>query len=194
MPLGDWLTWHQTSGDPSSQRLYRTPRTFGRGAPYHVGLELKTRERGDGQGGSSGIFQKSVTQAFRARGGLMEYLHEAGHGLRYGGGAVIPAIFTTAQLVATEHDLGRADLETGELPEIAAEVHPWLWYDHNLSQDLKPSISRPPAAEPPQPKSQVLRNALERDMARSVAIVRADGIDDFLRVLGADLEASNPLL
>ena len=153
--------------------------TFG---TYHLGLELKTHQKGDGEfhGGKSTISQ-AVTQVLRGTSGLINYLAESKHGssqqqqlIRF-----IPAIFTTANLWVTEADLSSAELSTGDLPMDAVNLKKvaWIWYTHNRSPALQnnyekyrdPSVSR----------------ALKYEFERSIAMVSSDGIEKFL---GFDLE------
>lgn len=96
---------------------------------------------------------------------------------QYAGGAVVPAIFTTASLVASETELAGADFKTGRMSDSDGAQKTWLWYDHNLTSRLRPSL--PPAPRETLDNADLLL-ALDRDMTKSVAIVTPDGIEAFL--------------
>jgi hypothetical protein len=103
------------------------------------------------------------------------------HAKKYAGGAVVPAIFTTASLASTETELARAaNYKTGRMTESDGAQKTWLWYDHNLTSRLRPSL-------PPAPREKLddadLLLALDRDITKSVAIVTPGGIEEFLGIL-----------
>ena len=176
-PRADFLHWDQ------ERRLYRVAKYFGNpGPPYDTGVPVK---------GDDKDFDHSLTQVFRGRSGLIEEL--AGiEGLRYGGGAVVPVIFTTATLVTTETKLSEADVATGDLPLTAVQSKQWIWYDYRLSRSLRPDVPLwVNSAQGIGPtKSQYLDRELAHNARKSVAIVRVEGLQDFLRALAISLEAS----
>jgi hypothetical protein len=89
--------------------------------------------------------------------------------------------------VTTESELRGADLATGLLSNpVEAVVTPWLWFHHNLSGDLRPKL---PLVIEGQQKG-TLRETLDREMTRSIAIVSPDGVKSFLNNLPLFVEHS----
>jgi hypothetical protein len=106
---------------------------------YHLGFELRTQEHGDG-GGKDKELDGAIAQAYRGASGLLQHL--AYSGLYRGAGhpfAVVPVIFTTAELFVTDAELADAEITTGNLAEIPVAPVPWLWFQMNLSKSLRPS-------------------------------------------------------
>jgi hypothetical protein len=201
-PVVDHLYW---SNDETGERrnLRRQVREFGPTirAPFHIAVEWKEKvpkdgnETDDQKGREPKSLETAATQVLRARGGLIEDL--AGrNSLRYGGGAIVPVIFTNAELIATDDDIAESDLSTGTVPRaLQAQSADWLWYNSNLSAILRPSTPREVApADVAQVKSMALSRTLRMDVTRSIAIVRTTGIEAFLRDLAIDLaHDSDPL-
>lgn len=145
---------------------------------------------GSGEGRSrEGAIEDALAQALRGVGGLLEKLR--GDSGRYSDEEkvfrFIPVVFTTAELWVGDIDLGSADLRTGKLPEGAtAKPVTWLWFVHNRTPRLTPLA--PPAVRG-QALSTDLRLALRSDSARAVAIVGANGVDEFYKSPLPDWEA-----
>jgi hypothetical protein len=152
---------------------------------YHLGFQLRTNQKGDGTGQRHSAINEAVTQALRSTSGIMNYLSSDVDLLKESKGTaiLIPVIFTTAQLWTTDVDLGKADLESGnlDLDAVKAQTVDWIWFTHNRSPELSP--------EPRMLKPQVsdlmrsinrFSDALRHEFARSVAIVSTTGIDNFL--------------
>jgi hypothetical protein len=110
--------------------------------PYHIGLEMKTQQRGDGMGSGKSAIDTALAQVFRGASGLMNLLaNQPDFALRGSDPTfVVPVIFTTAELHAVDDDLSGADLQTGDLSNLTTRELPHLWFEMNLSRDLRPSV------------------------------------------------------
>jgi hypothetical protein len=152
---------------------------------YHLGFQLKTNQKGDGNGQRHSAINEAVTQVLRSTSGIMNYLASDPDLLKESGGMAtpIPAIFTTAHLWTTDVDLGKADLQSGnlDLDAVQAQKVDWIWFTHNRSPDLSPE----PRILTPD-TSGLMRNvnrfsdALRHEFARSVAIISPTGLESFL--------------
>jgi hypothetical protein len=180
-PRADYLVPDQGQG------TFRVVKRFGPPdhAPYDVFVEIPV-----GQGKSDKTIEKALKQVMLARGALMQDLADAhANPLRYAGGAVVPVIFTTAELVTTETALRTADVHTGDLKTLeGTTTRSWIWFNWNLPRSLRPKIPyrQPDAAS--HTKTTLLRSNLIRDMTRSVAIVNVSGIELFLNNLRLSLD------
>lgn len=146
---------------------------------YQLGLELRTGQQGDGQGGGGREIANAISQVLRSTSGFINlawghtsYPKDFEKAITF-----IPAIFTTAQLWTTEADLGGADLATGNLTPEQVEVKRanWPWFTYNRSAHLSHWL---PYEEVKDDVSRLLRN----EYARTIAIVGVEGIDEFLRI------------
>jgi hypothetical protein len=143
--------------------------------PYQIGVEVKTNARGDGAGSNRDSIEKAVTQALRGASGVVNHLtsqdwsHVRGMICRF-----VPAVFTTAEIWTTDADLTSTDVATGKLPSkgFKASKAGWIWYNYNISPQLRHGLPRPTAP--------AIADALTQEAMRSVAIVSPSGIDDFL--------------
>ncbi len=189
-PVADFMHW---SNDPT-RILHRRTCEFGAPThkPFHVALETKAHAPNNNDKEppkTPKSLDQAIEQVLLARGGVMEDL-KTREILRYGGGAIVPVVFTNTTLLVTDNDLADTDLATGNVSE-ATRAHSvdWLWCNCNLSRALRPSIPREPTERDRSPtKTTGLRRTLQMDVTRSVAIVRPSGIRDFLKVLSIDLE------
>lgn len=144
---------------------------------YNIGLEVPSPMKGDAQGQGRKVIEDAVTQVTVGVNGMIDFLpahrsfappQEKIH--------LIPVIFTTANLWTSEMDLGSASLETGELAPSLLEPASWIWLQHHQSPTIKHSMT----LEVPVFKSDRLGDILEHDFSRSIAIVSAAGIEQFL--------------
>lgn len=156
---------------------------------YNLAVPVKGRATGDGSGNSRTALDDAVAQAFRGASGLTEFLTtlenrrllatektDRGRNTRQVG-YVLPAVFTTARLWASEVDLAASDIHTGKVVPVGPlRPMPWLWLKQSVSPDLKHSLD--PADYTP---FDSLREYLLRDYLRCVAIVGVDGIEPFLQ-------------
>ena len=101
---------------------------------YHIGLEMKTGQQGDGSGIPKPI-NEATTRALRGASGLMNHF---GDRWSLGRVVVIPVIFTTAELRTTDVDLSQSDIVSGKVTgDVKTAQVPWLWFSHNRSNDLR---------------------------------------------------------
>jgi hypothetical protein len=146
--------------------------------PFNIAVELKQPgQKGDGVGGARDAINAAITQAFRGTNGLARHF-AAGDwaSLKDRKIRIIPAVFTTAELWITNHDLRLADLDRGHIDpdKVSAEPVGWIWYNYNLSPHLRHDI--PSSA----PRPTILADFLLSQSTRSVAIVSPPGLEDFL--------------
>jgi hypothetical protein len=150
---------------------------------YHVGIEIRTRDqKGDAQGGR-GAWDDAVTQALRGATGIVHAVADEPNLFgRFDSMVVIPAIITTARLLACETDLGDASLDTGELPaELQVNSRPWLWFRVFASANVRPAKPvRVANLVPPLPSEHQFGELAASVFARSVAVVSANGLEEFL--------------
>lgn len=151
---------------------------------YRLPLELKSNEKGEGYYGR-GQIKGAITQVLRGLNGMIEFafielargnnnlFNEDTMGNMYA--AFLPVVFTTAKLWVCNYDISEADLKSGKinLGDAKLEERKWLFYQYAQSPDLKHPFSMA---------------GLERDMSdilyidytRTIPIVNAEGIRDFL--------------
>lgn len=156
---------------------------------YHIATELKGKEKGDpnppkdfarGQG-----IEDALTQVLRGVNGLIELVQqypslftEKKDTITY-----LPVIFTTARLWVSDVDLGAGDLLTGniDLSNSGLTERQWLLFHYNVSPGIKHTLY--PASQLAASNgaaSDELSSIIEREFIRSVPIVSASGIEDFL--------------
>jgi hypothetical protein len=144
---------------------------------YHLAYEVKSHTPGDSGGPGRGAVEDAAAQVLRGVNGLAEHLAR-NHTLLGQDRAVfiVPVVFTTASLWTTEVDLSSADLETGKLPDtdLGLKGANWLWYRYHQSPGLKHVV-------PPDEQRDNLSEMLDYAHARTIAVVSALGIDEFLR-------------
>jgi len=152
---------------------------------YHLGFQLKTNQKGGGNGQRHSAINEAVTQVLRSTSGIMNYLNGDADLLKESRGmaTVIPVIFTTAHLWTTDVDLGKADLESGnvDLEAVKAQKVDWIWFTHNRSPVLSPELPiLKPEVSSHLRSTNRFSDALRHEFARSIAIVSTTGIDSFL--------------
>ena len=144
---------------------------------YHLGLELKTDVPGEGLAQSGQAINQAVSQVLRATAGLINHRFERSRRSFPTEGVVrfIPVVFTSAEVLVTDVDLGSADLATGDLAEeaVKAQATDWIWFNHNRSPALRADLEWANL-------SGDLAHELRLEFARSIAIVGPEGIDKFL--------------
>jgi hypothetical protein len=148
------------------------------GGSYQLCFELKTGHKGDGEARAGKSIEEAVSQVLRGVSGLIELVTDFARSSGEGEKTIkfLPAIFTTAELWATECDLAGAELATGNLgPEqVRAEPIDWVWFTHNRSPRLGPSA-------PFEGRRNDLPTLVRHEYARSIAVISVNGIDDFLK-------------
>jgi hypothetical protein len=162
--------------DPEDVALYSS-------RVYQIGVESPK---------STKNLEKAVAQVCRGVNGLMELLSRRLSALQpfqraaWGGAPspapveFVPVIFTTATLAATECRLDDADVGTGRLPADGFEAQelPWLFLQYNVSPALRHAL--PMATRAGRDARSRLKDILELDYGRMIAIVGAQGIEEFL--------------
>jgi hypothetical protein len=145
-----------------------------------LGLEHKTGAKGDGIGSTDrSAINSAIAQVLRGASGYMNYLANGGRATRKFEEAqpyvFIPVIFTTANLFVTENDLSKADLSTGELSKGTTNAKPvdWIWFNYNRSLQLSSELPHISISESTGSK-------YFYDFTRTIAIVGATGVDNFL--------------
>jgi hypothetical protein len=148
---------------------------------YHLGYELRTGLPGDGQGASQKAISAAFDQVMRGVGGLMRTLENDPSKLLEPNQQtpIVPAIFTTAELYVSDVNLSDAELATGRIDPFAVSSVPWLWYQTNLSRQLRPGLQVLSRQDEPG-----LVSRLTRLHTRGVAVVSVSGIESFLAQAG----------
>ncbi len=150
-------------------------------AAYHIAIEVKGTTEGDRHGSPKGKgIEEAVTQVMRGLNGMLEFLalYPSLFGTSGQSITLVPVIFTTAQLWASDVDLGAGDLYSGniDISQLPLRQEPWLLYQYNLSPGLKHTL--PTAGK--DSWYNAMSNIIEREYVRTIAIVSATGIEDFL--------------
>jgi hypothetical protein len=182
-PIVSLIKWTQVGGS----QLVEFPTRVSEWRPYHLCLELKTDQKGDGVGSDlNGSMPKASDQAFRSASGFIERM-------KTDGGSQLPlnqplfvlaAIFTTATLFTAETAIADADLKTGNIDKLEVSPAQWVWYQQNLSQHLRPSESHQlHDAEPRGAIHDSLERAVIRHHTRALCVVNVQHIHEFLRAM-----------
>lgn len=128
-----------------------------------------------------GAIKDATNQVLRTLNGLIENMfpESARDEDRTDAALFIPVIFTTAELWVAEGDLSEADLVSGELSEKWATVTqvPWLWYTCNQSPALRHHFQNKSTTKR---ETFDISQALHEEFSRTIAVVGADAIDQFL--------------
>ncbi len=128
--------------------------------------------------------EKTVRQAVRGANGFANFV--IGNGLPgFGACYIIPAVFTTADLIVTDIDLfEKTDLKTGaiEAGDIRPRGVPWLYYEYHAEPTIRHDRHQAIEAD-----DNTLSNALEKKYTRTVPIVNAESIQRFLLTFSREL-------
>jgi hypothetical protein len=143
---------------------------------FHIGLEVRTTEKGDPRGRTRGAIEDAATQVCRALNGMMDFF--AGNTSVFGDARTVrflPVVFTTARLYVSDVDLGDSDLQDGtvDLSDSDFREKPWLFYHYHQSPGLKHSV-------PPSKPTARLTEILYKEYVRTIPVVSASGIAEFL--------------
>ena len=150
--------------------------TFGYQGLYHIGLEVRSGEKGDCGGKGRGAIEEASTQVGRGLNGFLSFLAAHPQPLQIDVPATfLPVIFTTARLFVSEVDLSAAELDTGKLPAAAVQLEEkdWIWLQYHLSPGLKHRLFTGPATDQ-------LAALLTQEYVRTIAVVSSQGIASFL--------------
>lgn len=149
---------------------------------YDIGYAIKTNTTGDSHPVSADkdSLEAACSQITLGLNGLLQSIRSNAQ-LRDSLGpvetvTVVPVIFTTAKLSVSDIELKSADLETGELSEPPAtrEVD-WLYYQYSQSPSIRHDI------ESLTKQDDSWERIVARSYVRSIAIVNALGIEDYIR-------------
>lgn len=142
---------------------------------YNLSVELKTQGKPEGHVSRTAV-NDAGTQVLRGMNGLINHLYGPMATFSEPGAMImLPVIFTTAEVLMSDADLGSADIKSGDLPKDAIEVHsrPWIWYTYNQSAAIRHDVESGDS-------SSSLSDTLLNSFSRSMAIVPSSSIEDFL--------------
>jgi hypothetical protein len=150
-------------------------------AAFHTALEVRNHSaRGDIGGGGRSAIEDAATQVLRGLNGMIGTLLIPNPDLFHPSHtvALLPVIFTTARLWVSEVDLSTAALETGtvDLGQAGVSQKDWLFYEYNMSPGL--TYFRQAYVETTADRN--ISQIMEREYVRTIAVVSASGIEDFL--------------
>lgn len=141
---------------------------------FDVAVEASTGEPGDARGSSRGAIEDAVGQVCRGLNGLIEYFRDNSHGDEESF-EFFPVVVTTAELLTTSKPLTGSDLKTGTVAlEGDVQSRSWVFLRYPQSPGLKHSVPSSAAG------TTDLDEALRIIFWKSVAIVRADKVEEFL--------------
>jgi hypothetical protein len=160
-------------------------RSIGQDESYHIALEVKASESGDSDGKGHGAIEEAATQICHGLNGLIELFHT--QSLIKSGESVVlvPVILTTANIWVSAIDLGNADIKSGELELSKVEVKQknWVYYQYHQSPGLKHSFHSSAS------KQSEISSILDREYFRTIPIVTAGAITDFLKYFNDDIDS-----
>ena len=163
-------------GEPRATILAESPgvRTI-----YHLGMEVRTGQKGDPCGSGRGAIEDACTQVCRGLNGMMDFAAKQGV---IETPVFFPAIFTTAQLWTSDVSLADADLETGKLDVDGSRMKsvPWLLYQYHQSPGIRHALFDLDGMRD-------LGDYLCHEGARTIAIVSPSGIEEFLKLNWRDI-------
>ncbi|MEA2415382.1 MAG: hypothetical protein QOI58_2039 [Thermoanaerobaculia bacterium] len=142
---------------------------------YHLAFEVKSQTKGD-SGGTRATIEDAATQVCRGLNGLIEfYLRDVSLLKDMEEIWLLPVVFTTANLLASEADLTETKISSAEIGLSAATLKEvdWLLYQYHLSPGIKHETRY-------HPTSADLGVALDREFVRTIAVVSPTGIESFL--------------
>jgi hypothetical protein len=143
--------------------------------PYHIGIELRSKSKGDKEGESGHAIENAASQVLRGLNGFVETLNQNTQLLEKQPHAyIVPVIFTTANLWGSDANLSEADLKTGISDANSKELKPlgWLCYQYHTSPGIKHSRS-------PHTKPSHLGTLMQSEYIRTIPIVNPEGIEPF---------------
>jgi hypothetical protein len=126
------------------------------------------------------VFNKTITRALRGQNGFInlskKHLDYSKHEKEF---FVLPVIFTTANIWASDFMLDSADLKTGNFSVLDGNLvkKSWILYNHNQRLTLKHTLSE---LEDQSSAASSLSDFLHKEYTRPVAIVNSSGIKEFL--------------
>jgi hypothetical protein len=149
---------------------------------YNLGFVVKTKVPGDDKSdGGRNVIQEAAGQVCLGLNGMLEFfadLEQRQPTKRKTRTQFLPVVFTTARVLTSEVDLGSANIRDGKLPtdSVTTTERPWIWLNYPVSRSLKHSRQ-------PESSSLKLGDIYDKEYLRSIAIVSATEIEEFLRLL-----------
>ena len=143
---------------------------------YHLAIEVKSGEVGNKSGKSYGEIEDAATQICRGLNGLIDLYAKYPQMLPNAPVIIIPIILTTANILAGNLEIENIDLQSGNLNTLPT-LNPkdWIYYQYHQSPALKHNF---PAV---QSDNYELPYILDRDYIRTIPVVSANGISNFLK-------------
>lgn len=147
---------------------------------YHIGLVVKSKEKGEGSKSEKDVIEQAATQVCRGVNGLIDLANKKPDLILSGaqndpGTKFIPVIFTTAKIYVCDCDLASANIENGNLDISNQKMSEknFIYYQYHLSPGIKhsDSVSQTPNQ---------FYDILDYEYVRTIPIVTATGITDFL--------------
>ncbi len=147
---------------------------------YHVALPVRTGRKGDSQPvkQARSEIEDAASQVLKGTSGYVQTLSRNPPLTEVEGQDAIvrllPVVFTTAKLFASNSDLSAADLETGDIDLQSGEFEQvsWLWYQYNVSPGIRHNIS-------PVEREKKIEEYMIAEHVRSIAIVSSSGMEEF---------------
>jgi hypothetical protein len=177
----DRITRESNNKDRPIQIRIGSAQVYGSHDIYHIGVEVKSDRKGNQGGSATGAIEDAATQVLRGLNGMIEhFMRNRPHkSLPSDSVMFLPVIFTTAQLWSSDVKLHEGNLQSGniDLADASFKRVPWLLYQYHLSPGLKhereiyEQHNHPPALE----------HILSSHFSRTIPIVSADGIEEFLK-------------
>lgn len=149
-------------------------------SPYHVAFEVKNNNaKGDLESGRKtckDAIEDAAKQVCHGANGLVQHLCKRPPATTITDIVVVPVIFTTARLFATTIDLSKTDILSGNVDLSVSDLQEqsWVYLQYPVSRGLKHSfLSLRNSSE--------LSDVLNAEYLRTIPIVSASGIGEFLR-------------
>jgi hypothetical protein len=144
---------------------------------YQIGYAVPTDRKGKLKDTGRDAVEKTLRQAAMAAIGLLNYYIDSPGAIEFKRSRyVIPVVITTADLVVTEIDLAdKVSLEDGyiEADDLQPKRADWILYEYHIEPGLRHPIHG-------QLRSPDLSKALDQKYTRTIPIVTAGAIRDFL--------------
>jgi hypothetical protein len=149
---------------------------------FDLGVEVKTDQKGDPcTSPDKSPIQAAVGQVLRSVGGFIDTINSSiafNDILEVGKPEImIPVVFTTAELFASNVDLGSSGLGDGKLEKITGNLTrvPWVWFNYHRTANLRAKRRFGYGDKKEQHVSKRYR-----DVVRSVVIVNGNSLETFL--------------
>lgn len=149
------------------------------GKVFSVGFPVKKKKAigcdQPARGSGDDAIENAITQVLRGVNGYINLLGAYPHVIKKAKAVLLPVVFTTADLFASEADLSKAELHSGnvDLSKERFNKLPWLLFEYHSSPGVKHSFS-------PRSRSGNVTDLITSEFVRTVAIVNHEGIREFL--------------